>query len=456
MRTAILLAVLGACGRVGFDSAPGDGAPPLGDGSGSAADLRWAATIGNNVAFMPVTGSNGAPVIAYAFKTSTTVAGQMVTGAATNLSSVVARFDASGHLLSTAVLDAATTCDIRGISMRGDVALAAGLVAGDGTPSLGACNVSTFRQAPIILGVDSAGTVSRVAIGTPSGANAQAWNARALADNTLIVTGIYSMGLAFGATALPAAGADPNGYIAHLADPQPDALWAIGLTANVQVTAGQVALDGNELCMLGGYVGAGLTELGTALPYVGSSDALLARIDTAGTPKFVRGFGSPVQDSYFNDGSVAAYNGGCIGSIAAPGDVTIGTTALPVSQGNGIVVWLDGTGALAGAYRIPSVAEVAVIGTRVIAAYTVSAPATIGGVPYSPQGQDVVVVELAATGPARLIDVVGGAGDQSLIRMAAIGPASVALTVASSGDFQLGSTTFTSAPNDRVLAVVGI
>lgn len=454
MRVAILFAVA-ACGRLGFDGTTGDGATPPGDGSGSAA-VRWAVTIGNNDRFMPVTGSGGAPVVAYAFTGTTTVAGQTLTGVATNLSSAVARFDAAGTLVNATVVDAATTCDIRGITMRGNTALLAGLTYGDGNTTVGPCNVATGRQSPIILSVDAAGALTRVVLGTPSAMNAQAWNVAVLPDDTFLATGIYSGGLAFGTVALPSAGADPNGYIVHLAPPQADALWAIGLTASVQVTAGQLSLESNEACMTGGYLGAGLTELGTALPYVGSADALLARIDASGTPTFVRGFGSPAQDSYFNDGSVAAYNGGCIASIDAPGDVTIDGTQLPLSAGAGLVAWFDSTGALAGAYRVPSTAQVAVVGSRVIGAYTVSAPVTIGGTPYTPQGKDIVVVELSAAGPTRLIDVVGGAGDQDIIRLAAIGPASVALTLAASGDFQLDTIQFTSATNDRVLAVVGL
>ncbi len=454
MRTGILLLAVAACGRLGFEGGPGEDARPPDDATGSAGPVRWAVTIGNNVRFMPLAGTAGAPVIAYAFNGSTTIAGQPLTGTATNLSSAVARFDATGSLVSATVLDASTTCDLRGITMRGDTALVAGLAFGNGGG--GACNVSAARQDPIILSVDPAGIVARVALGTASGSNAQAWNVRVLPDDTILTSGIYSMGLAFGATALPAAGADPNGYIAHLSDAQPDALWAIGMTGGMQVTAGPIALDGSELCMLGGYQGAGLTEFGKALPYVGSADALLARLDATGTARFVRGFGSPGQDSYFNEGSVAALGGGCIGSIAAPGDVTIDGTLLPASDGAGIVAWFDSTGALTGAYRLPSTAELAVVGTRVIGAYTVSAPVTIGGTTYTPRGEDIVVVELSASGPTRLLGVVGGDGDQSIIRLAAIGPSTIAMTLASAGELELGSTEITSAPNDRVLAVLGI
>jgi hypothetical protein len=43
-----------------------------------------------------------------------------------------------------------------------------------------------------------------------------------------------------------------------------------------------------------------------------------------------------------------------------------------------------------------------------------------------------------------------------VIRIAAIGPDVVALSLASSGAFEFGDTTFTNAPNDRALAVLGI
>jgi hypothetical protein len=208
--------------------------------------------------------------------------------------------------------------------------------------------------------------------------------------------------------------------------------------------------------MLGAYSGSGLTALGTALPYAGSVDALIARLDMTGTPQFVRGFGSPGMESDFNDGSVVASGGGCVASIAAPADLTIDTTTLPASGGPAIVVWFDGTGALTGGYRIPSIAQLTSVGGRVIAAYTVSSPVAIGSTQYAPQGLDVVVVELDAQGPTRLLGAVGGAGDQSVIRLAAIGPDAVAISLASSGSFVFGDSAFTSAPDDRVLAVLGI
>ena len=61
-----------------------------------------------------------------------------------------------------------------------------------------------------------------------------------------------------------------------------------------------------------------------------------------------------------------------------------------------------------------------------------------------------------STTMSRLLGVVGGTGDQDVIRLAAIGPDAVALTLASSGGFAFGDSAFTSAPNDRVLAVLGI
>jgi hypothetical protein len=316
-----LLVLLTACGRLGFDAGTrdaGDGQVGVPDATGSAGP-RWVVTLGNNTKFLPVTGANGAAIAAWAFAGSTTVAGQPVTGVAANLSSVVARFDASGTLTATTVLDATTTCDIRGITLRGDTALVAGLTNGNAQAALGPCSVSTpGRQEPIILAVDASGAPSRLALGTAGGANAQAWNIVALPDDTYASSGIYSMDLSFGATALPAAGADPNAWLARLSDAQPEPMWSVGLTGGVQLTPGPIATEAGDVCTLGGYLGSGLTELGTALPYVGSADVLLARVDLAGTPRFVRGFGSPAKESDFNEGAVAAIAGGCVASVDAP------------------------------------------------------------------------------------------------------------------------------------------
>lgn len=456
-----VLLLLAACGRIGFGAGPDTDATVRGDGSmladatGSAGP-RWAVTLGNNNGFLPIAGTNGAPIAAYTFSGSTTLLGQQLTGVA-YLSSVVARFDAAGAVQSATVFDASATCDIRGVAMRGDTALLAGLTSGSMQAGLGPCSVTTpGRQEPIILAVDASGTPSQVALGTVSGQNAQAWNVAPLPDGSFVTSGIYSQNLAFGAVSLPAAAADPNAWAARLADAQADPLWSVGFTAGVQTTPGPIALEGSDICMLGGYSGAGLTVLGTPLPYAGSTDVLLARIDSAGTAHFVRGFGSTGKDSDFNDGSVAAVGGGCVASVAAGGDVTIDGSQMPASDGPGLVVWFDSSGALTGGYRLPSTAQLAVVNGRVIAAYTVSAPLTIGSAPYTPQGEDVVVVELDAQGPSRLLGAVGGAGDQSVIRIAAIGPDVVALSLASSGAFEFGDTTFTNAPNDRALAVLGI
>jgi hypothetical protein len=93
---------------------------------------------------------------------------------------------------------------------------------------------------------------------------------------------------------------------------------------------------------------------------------------------------------------------------------------------------------------------------RLVAAYDVSAPVTIGGTTYTPQGSDVIVVELSPAGPTKLLGAVSGAGDQSLLSLAAIAPDAVAIGLSSSGELVFGSTTLTTALNDRVVAVLGI
>jgi hypothetical protein len=175
-----------------------------------------------------------------------------------------------------------------------------------------------------------------------------------------------------------------------------------------------------------------------------------------GTPMFVRGFGSQGVESDFNDSSVAAFAGGCVGSLRSGADLTIDGTILPASDGPAIVLWFDSTGTLTGGYRLPQMAQLANVNGRVIAAYTISAPVAIGATQVAPQGLDVVIVELDAQGPRQLLGVVGGTGDQDVIRLAAIGPDVVAMSLASSGDFAFGDTAFTSTPGDRVLAVLGL
>ena len=84
-----LLLLLAACGRIGFgpgsDATGGDDdGSVIPDATGSAGP-RWAVTLGNNNRFLPIAGESGAPVAAWAFTGSTTVAGQMLTGVAAAL-----------------------------------------------------------------------------------------------------------------------------------------------------------------------------------------------------------------------------------------------------------------------------------------------------------------------------------------------------------------------------------
>jgi hypothetical protein len=449
------LLLLAACGRLGFD------APSSGDGSVApdatgSAGARWVAVLGNNAMYFPVTGASGEVAVTYSFQGSTQIPGQTLTGMATQTSSAVVRFDAAGAVRSATVLDATYTCDARGLAMRGDDVLVAAFTSGGATSSLGACSVSTSHQDPVVLAVDGAGTTALHVHGASAGANAQAWNIGVLADSTIVTSGIYSSGLSFGSTSLPTAGFDPNAFVAHIDDSQATALWALGLTAGVQITAGPLAVEGNDTCMLGAYNGSGLTELGTALPHAGKVDDFVARLDATGTPRFVRGFGSTQQDSEFNDGSLVATAGGCIAAIQAPGDVTIDSTTLAVSDGAAIVATFDSAGTLAGGFRTPAEAQLAVVGGKVVAAYAVTAPVTIGGATITPQGTDTIVVEIGPQGPTRLLGVVAGAGEQTPVSLAAIAPDALAIGLQTTGELTFGTHTVQTSAGDHAVAVLGI
>jgi hypothetical protein len=455
-----LLVLLAACGRFGFDASTRDGGG-AGDGAGVAdatgsAGPRWAAVLGANSKHFLLAGTGGAPAVGINFVGSTQIPGGMLTAAAQQTASAVVRFDAAGTVQTATVLDAQYTCDARGLAMRGSDVLVAAFSNGVGMPSLGACSVSTGRQDPVVLSVDPAGALALRVHAVSSGLNAQGWNINVLPDGSFEASGIYSGGLTFGTTALPAAGADPNAFIVRLSDAQPDPLWSRAIDGSVQITPGPMALDGTDACSLGSYRGSGLTVLGTALPFLGGADDFVARIDAAGTPRFVRGFGSTLEESNFNEGSVIATGGGCTVAINAPGDVTIDGTLLPVSAGPSIVATFDASGALLGGFRTPALPALAVVGTTTVAAYAVSTPVTIGGTTYTPQGTDTIVVELSPSGPTRLLGAVGGAGDHNTMSLAGIGPDAVAIGVDTSGELTFGDTTLQTMAGDRAIAVLGI
>jgi hypothetical protein len=453
-----LLVLLAACGRFGFDpgtpDAGGDGRA-MADATGSAGP-RWAAVLGANAPQLLITGVDGAPAVGFSFVSSTQIPGQTLTATASQTASAVVRFDAGGAVQSATVLDAQYTCDARGIAMRGSDVLVAAYSNGTAMPSLGACSVTTGRQDPVVLSVDPAGALALRVQGVSSGLNAQGWNIRVLPDDSIEVNGIYSDGLTFGTTALPAAGADPNAYFVRLDDTQPEPVWSLAIDGSVRIEPGPMALEGTDACALGSYEGSGVTAFGTALPFVGGVDDFVARIDVAGNPRFVRGFGSLATESNFGEGSVIAAGGGCAVAIIVPGDITIDGTTLPQTAGPAILATFDASGTLLGAFRTPGLAALAVVGTTAVAAYAVSTPVTIGSTTYTPQGIDTIVVELSPSGPTKLLGAVGGAGDQNTMSLAAIGPDALAIGVDTSGELTFGDTTLQTTAGDRAIAVLGI
>jgi hypothetical protein len=461
VRRTLLLVLLAACGRFGFDASTRDGGGAGGDRSAVAdatgsAGPRWAAVLGANSKHFLLAGSGGAPAVGFNFVGATQIPGGMLTAAAQQTASAVVRFDAAGTVQTATVLDAQYTCDARGIEMRGSDVLVVAFSNGVGMPSLGACSVSTGRQDPVVLSVDPAGALALRVHGVSSGLNAQGWNIRVLPDDSFEASGIYSGGLTFGATALPAAGADPNAYLVRLADAQPDPVWTATVNAGVQTTFGPIALEGTDACTLGAYKGSGITAFGTTLPFLGGADDFVARLDLAGNPRFVRGFGSLQTDSDFGEGSVIATGGGCTVAINAPADVTIDGTVLPASAGPSIVATFDASGALLGGFRMPSLPALTVVGSTAVAAYAVSTPVTIGSTTYTPQGIDTIVVELSPSGPTRLLGAVGGAGDQNTMSLAAIGPDALAIGVDTSGELTFGDAILQTTAGVRAIGGRGI
>lgn len=405
---------------------------------------------GNEWAY--VAGTGGDVVVATRFTMKLAADAAPLAGVGSVSSSAVIRFDRSGALRSTAVLDANIDCDIRDVAMRGSDAVVTGISFGTADPILGACSVTTpSAQDPVEIIVDPQGNQTLAAHWAAGSSNAQGWRTAALADGTLAMAGIYGRNLTIG-TPLPTASSNENAFVTRFTAGAPSPVWAAGLTANTVVQVGALWPSGNELCALGAFDGPSQL-FGMPITNVGNFDAWIVRLDPAGTRKFLQTIGTPGDESSYGNGSiVATSDGGCIVSIDAPGDLTLGGVSLPLAAGPSILVRLDASGTIVAGSRQPSVAALALVGGRLYGALTVSAPLTIAGQVYTPQGSDVIIVELGDNGPMRLIGSVGGAGDQSVggaRAIAAVDLDAVALVFSSSGQLVFGTTTIDPGASQR-------
>lgn len=467
MRVLALAATLAlGCGRIGFDPPGGavtDDGGPIDAPSTGPAGARWLRGVGPTAAGtalgVMVTGAGGETVAVKGFQTSLAIEGMTLTGQSPFGSGAVVRYDASGMIVSTSILDATGYCDPRGVAMRGDEALVTGLTIGTTTnPAFGACSIATNRQDPFVVRVARDGTQTLSAHWTASGGNGQGWRVAPLSDGTMVMTGIYAVDLRVG-TPLPRATIDPSTFVTRFMDGVASPNWAFGLTSTAsELHAGPVATDANDTCTVGAY-NAPVTLFGRALPHLGSYDAWVARLDPSGTPRWLRAISTTGAESSFGESSVAAApDGGCYVSILARGDLTVDAVSLPASAGDAVVLHLDAAGAVDGGVRLPSVGKLARIGSRLFVATDVSEPLSSGTVAYTPMGVDVVIAELDATaGLVRIVGALGGAGDQRVWSFAAIAGDALALGAHSRGELVFGTSTSNSGATDvDVVGVLGL
>lgn len=455
---AVSLVAVAGCGRFGFDETQPNGS---GDAGGDArmttgmVGPRWMKRFG-----LPqdtgLSGARGEVTVVQRFSSTFSGDGISLTGQGFE-SSALARYDVEGSVQFAIALDATGFCDMRDVIADGADTIVTGLTIGtQAIAAYGACSIATNRQDPIAIRVDAAKQQTVSAHWTASGANAQAWRAAQLTDGSLVISGIYSSGLMTD-KALPAAQVDSNVWMARTHATATTATWSTSLNDDTSVHAGPVDAYGDNTCAMGAYTGPA-TLLGTALPHVGGYDTWFARVGPDGQPRFVRGLGSTLDEpSFSNLSSVAALpGGGCAIGIDAPGDVTFDGVTMPASQGRGLLVYTDDTGALLDWSRLPRTPKLAVVGDRYIVAFEVSSPFMIGDVLYTPDGIDTVIVEVVGdTFP--ILGVVGGAGDQMAAALAAAADDAVAIIVGSTGALAFGATSWdTGTTKVNAVGVLGI
>jgi hypothetical protein len=361
------------------------------------------------------------------------------------VSTAFVRFDATGTNVSQTVLDSDGFCDIREGRLDGDVAYVAGFTQGTNpNAAWGACSIATNRQDPIAIRIDGQGNQTLAAHWIAGGGNAQAWKVAVMPDHTLTINGIYSSALTIGPYTMPTGITDPSVFVARGDSTVMGAAWAKGFTAGVEIHAGPIAADGNDICMLGAHSGA-TTVFGKTLTYAGSYDSWIARIDPGGTERWVRSVGSTGLESTYGEGGIVALpDGGCLIGIESNGDIALDTGTYPVSAGVGLAVRFAADGTITYARRFPNTPFMTYVGNRLIAAYR--------------EADDVLVVELNLQGGAdQMLGVIGGAGTQAPTEIVAVGPDAVAVTLATSGALTFGATSFdTGASTVGAVAVLGI
>ena len=462
VRGLVLLVCLTACGRIGFD-ARGDGGDDDGHGDAKGASTgpkgpRWIAKY-DNVVNTKLAGANGEVAAVASFVNTFAGDGINLTGVGL-VSTAVLRYDAAGTLVDSYALEADSSCDLRDVVVDGsDIVLGGFAKTNTALPQYGLCGVVTSRQTPLIFRIDKMRQQTLVAQWTSSGNNAQGWDLVRLPDDTFVMGGIYSQDLTIGSNVLPTATADPSLFLARTKPgATTDATWSRGIAQPSIIYAGPMSADGDEICLLGAHMG-NVTVFGTALPYVGSADAFVARIDSSGNPKFVRAIGSPANESYSDDGAIIALpDGGCAVGITAAGDVTLDGTNYAVTQGMGMGIRFSATGAVVNARRFPNDIYVTNVGNRIIALERVDSNITIGTTPYVAEASDVLLVELGATAQDDiLLAAVHGAGTQDNFKLATVAPDAVAFIVTTNGQLTFGSTSFdTGATQVRAIGVLGI
>lgn len=449
------LVALTGCGRLNFDATT-DADAAGGDGATGMPGPRWIHSMGPVTFGTLVAGNLGDVVVAAGFKGTLVADDGSFSGTAAQSSTAMLRYDRNGSLKWSFVLDATAVCNGRSLTMQGDTAILAGVTRGLATSALGPCSTATGPdQEPFEMAIDPAGQPSLIAQWPSTSANAQGWKTASFADGTLAMAGIYGNALTIGSP-LPAAGADPNAFITRFTMTG-SPLWVQPLSSGVRVYAGPLATDGDQLCTQGAFDGA-VSVFGTALPFVGLRDDWVARLDGNGSPVFVRAVGTSGDESADGNGSIIAVpGGGCIASLAAPGDLSIDGHVLPASLGAAVVLRFDTTGNVTSAVRVPDVVHLAVVGGTLYGAFDVSAPITLSDGVYTPEGSDVIVVELDDSGPSHLIGAIHGSGTQTVVDFAAVAPDAVAVAVSSVGSLEFGQSAMISGTQTiSVVAVLGL
>ena len=385
MRVVVALVCVAGCGRIGFD-ATGDGDIDPADWMPTAPPspfVKFLASPGYEWAYDVGTMDNGDAVVAFSLLDSIDLGGGMVV--ANGLTFAAARYRADGtHLWSKSVTSTSAIMSGRTVATRGARASFGGYFGGMATLDGGATVTAAAGQNFIVLEANTAGVLDPVAYaGGTDGLNTQAYAIAEGNDGSRAVGGVYGTSVQLSPSlSLPAPVDTDDGYVVML-DPAGVPRWAKSYAAPGNTYVFGVAIDGSgNVCVVGRFASTLSTE-GRMLTTPGAEGGFIAVYRADGTLVSVAALDGSMYANATQ--AVGLPSGGFIVAGYASGTATLGSKTTTTNSSDFVLAKVDAAGSPlwlrahggSGDELAPVIARAP--NGQIVLAGTFSAPMTIAG-----------------------------------------------------------------------------